>query len=210
VLSLPKRAPAPLHRLRAYRSAEPQVPQVQATLCGQLLDSPQSHEPRTVKVLCRKAALAGIVPDLLNPLGDGPLWPEGRHVASDLGEVDLVVASVGPGTFGEADGCSGDFADLLSDGANLYHIFVAADIECLVVDDISRRFKQGEKGARDVLDVNERPPRGAIGLETHPALREGGSGEVVDHDVGSQSGRRSVSRGVTQISRTEVRVRELG
>ena len=115
----------------------------------------------------------------------------------------------GPAPSAKLTGSSGDLADLLSDRADLYHILVAADIEGLVVDDLARRLEQGEKRSGNVLHVHQRSPRAAVGLEPYAALGEGGSGQVVDHDVGAQPRRGSVRRGVSQIGRTEVVVREL-
>src|SRR5687768_18464748 len=133
-------------------SPNTQVRQVQPAFLSQPLNLAQSHITRTLEVLCRKAALRSVSPDLLDALRDGPDRLEGRHLATNLGEIDLVVARVRPCACGEGDGSASDLADLLCDRADLDHIFVTADIEGLIVDDITGCFEQRDKRPRDIFN----------------------------------------------------------
>src|SRR5882757_1746136 len=66
--------------------------------------------------------------------------------------------------------------------------------------------QHGDERARDVFYVNEGTPRRAVALNQDFSGSESDSDQVVDDDVGSQSGRDSVRGCVTQERRTEVLV----
>jgi hypothetical protein len=93
---------------------------------------------------------------------------------------------------------------LLGYRADLYHVFVTADIEGLIVDDIAGRFEQGDKRPGDVFNMDQRSPWAAVGLQPYAALRKGRARQVVHHYVGPQPRRGSVRGCVAQVGRTEV------
>ena len=66
------------------------------------------------------------------------------------------------------------------------------------------RRKHQAESLRDVLDVNDRPPRRAIAHDPNLARRVGPAHEVVEDHVGTQSGRGSVGGRVAHVHRAEV------
>ena len=138
-----------------------------------------------------------------DPGGDRPLGLEGRQQRPDLGEVHPVVAGVRTGRRREGHRRAEVLRHLLGDLADLDDILVAADVESLVVDRLAWSVECDGERAGDVLDVDQRPPRAAVGLQPHLAARERRPGEVVDDNVGPQPGRGPVSGRVTQVGRAE-------
>ena len=60
------------------------------------------------------------------------------------------------------------------------------------MDGLPGRIERGGAGARHVLDVDERPPGGAVALKMDDARSHRCTHEVVEHDVEAQSRRDTV------------------
>jgi hypothetical protein len=176
--------------------SHPQVSEVKSTLNGQLLDPVQPDIARALKVLDCQPAIVGILPDLIDSLPDRPLWVESWHLCTDLREVDLIVPCVGTCAIRKRDWSARDLADLLSDCPDLHDVLVPTHIEGLVVNQVTGGLENGEERPGNVLDVHQRSPRAAIGLEPYAALSECSPRQVVDYDVGPQPRRGSVCCGV--------------
>ena len=69
---------------------------------------------------------------------------------------------------------------------DLDHVLVAADVERLIVHIVARASRTAN--ARDVLGMHQRSPRAAVALQANLAAGKSDAGEVVDDDVGAQSG----------------------
>ena len=92
--------------------------------------------------------------------------------------------------------------------ANLVVLDRPSHVERLVVDDLAGRVQYRQERARDVLDVDQRPPGRAVAGDQHLAGGVGERDQVVDDEVAAQPGRHAVRRGVAQERRAERRVRE--
>ena len=107
---------------------------------------------------------------------------------ADLGEVHSIVTLVRAGASGKGDRRIECFGHQRGDVANLDDVLVAADIERLVVHIVARGLENSEERASDVLGMHQRSPRAAVALQPNLAAGERNAGEVVDDDVGAQSG----------------------
>src|SRR5207245_3082303 len=135
----------------------------------ELIDTP---EPRPLEVLDPKAdRLVGLV-QLLCALPRVPLGLEAGEHLGDPTEVRAVVAFVRAGAVGESDLAAGH--GLLHDPGDLRDaevLVVATHVECARPHRVGRSGEHGQEGACDVLDVHDRTPGGAVGLQEHGPRR---------------------------------------
>ena len=85
---------------------------------------------------------------------------------------------------------SDDVDDALDDLGNLADPVVLggrADVERLVVDEVSRRVEHREERPTYVLDVYERSPRRPVALDEDVTGRHRIADEIVDHEITSES-----------------------
>ena len=77
------------------------------------------------------------------------------------------------------------------------------DVEGLIEDGLLGRLECGDERPRDVLDVDDRPPRRAVGLEEDAAIGDSPGDKIVENDIETQSRRDAVGGGGAQEGRTE-------
>jgi hypothetical protein len=106
---------------------------------------------------------------LLYAVGDGPFRFERRKGLVDPREVDPIVALVRSCTGSEGHRRIQRRRHLLRDVSDLHDVFVASDVERAVVHRFTWRLKNRQESTRDVLGVDERPPRRTVTLEPHLA-----------------------------------------
>ena len=78
------------------------------------------------------------------------------------------------------------------------------------MDLVALGLQDGDISQRDVLDMHERAPRGAIGFQPDLAGRERPGRQVIDHEIKPDPGRHAIGRRSAQEGRAEVFVGELG
>src|SRR4029453_10557743 len=106
--------------------------------------------------------------------GGTPLEPELGEGARELAEVDAVAAGIGVAATGVLDPARGRrFLHDLRESADLVVLAVEADVERLVVDELTWRLEQRGRHAGDVFDVDERPPGGSVAEEANIAAGVG-------------------------------------
>ena len=145
-----------------------------------LVQPPRAEQPakavdppvlRSFEFVQLQIALPEGLVELSRARADRPLRPERRETAGDLFEADAVGAGVRAGALGELDpAVRHRLAHDLGDLADLEVLVGPSDVEDLAVDGLARRFEHGEEGARDVLDVDERPPGRAVALQVDAAV----------------------------------------
>ena len=137
----------------------------------QLLDVADALVARSLELLERQLRLAIGVVELLGAAPRIPLRLEGGQHARDLVEVDAVGARVGARIRSDLEPAARNHVgDDRGDIADAVIVRGLADIECLIEDQVLRRFERRDEGARDVFDVDDRPPGRSIGLQIDETL----------------------------------------
>src|SRR5262249_60548468 len=143
-------------------------------------------------------------------VADRPPRTERRHGARQLVAVHAVAARIGAAARRVGDPAArNDLLHHVGDLADLVVLAALADVEGAVVDRVARRLEDGEKRARDVLDVDERPPWRAVALHQDLAGRESVPDEAVDHDVGAKPRRHAIGGGIAREQQAEEVILEL-
>ena len=104
-------------------------------------------------------------------------------------DMPLLEGTEGPGVFAIYDELNVEVEPNLGDFMLLVVFGRGADIEGLIMNQVSGRLQGGDVGERDVRHVDHRAPGGAVALEIDQPLGEGPGGEVVDHEVEANSRR---------------------
>src|SRR5262245_32934841 len=135
------------------------------------LNKPDALE--AVELFLRQAVANERVVHLFRTPADRPLGLEGRKRLPELAAVHFVAARIRSAVFHVLDRAARyDFLDDVRHVFDLIVFFRAADVECLVVDELARRLEYSQKRPRDVFDMDERPPRRAVALDEDFAGRE--------------------------------------
>src|SRR5438552_4127020 len=145
------------HRAPAHARIEP--PRAQ-----EIGNPPEPHVIR--KHISRQSVLREALVELFDAAADRPLGPEAGQMPRQLAAVDPVASRVWAAAFGVPHHAVRDhLLDHPNDVVDLIVLVGGADIERLVVDRLTRRFKHCKKGARDVFDVDQWTPWGAVALD---------------------------------------------
>src|SRR6516225_4346226 len=116
----------------------------------------QSHEPIAVEVLSRKPVRAIVRQQLFHAGGECVFQPKIGQQAAKLGEIDAIVARVLADLAGiDNVGARHQALDDRGNVADSVILGVAADIDRLIVDGCARRIETGDKGAGDILAVDQ-------------------------------------------------------
>ena len=123
----------------------------------------------------------------------------------DLGEINLICPGIGPMLAGIFDAAAGnDLFDRVGQVFDLVILAVLADVEDLVVDQLFGSLQGGDKSATEILDVDQRPPGGAV---AHDLDLPGGvtpGGQIVDDQVEAEERRSAVNGGVPHEDRGKI------
>src|SRR5712692_309601 len=105
---------------------------------------------------------------LLNPATNRPLRSKLRQIPSDLVAVNAVAAEIGATALRVLDAAPGyDFLHHSGYVPNLIIFFGTTDIECLVMDQLSRRLKNGNERAADIFHMDKWAPRRSVARDQH-------------------------------------------
>src|SRR5882724_8813716 len=154
-----KRQPAMLRGPPAYA-------RVHTARGQQVLEVVDPLEPRPLAVLEDEtdATIDGI--ELFGAPTGGPLRLELGQEPVDLLEIRPIAARVRTAARRVRDaGARNDVLDDRGEVADPVILGGLAHVERLVVDRVARRRQDGEKRARDVLGVHDRPPRGSVAAD---------------------------------------------
>ena len=80
----------------------------------------------------------------------------------------------------------------------------AADVERLIENALLGGFECGDEGAGDILDMHDRPPGRSVRLEIDEPSGHRPGNQVVEHDIESDPGRKTVCGRWTQEGGTEI------
>ena len=148
---------------------------------------------------------------LLRALACIPLRREVRQDAANLVAVHAVGTLVGPGIVRKGHrAVRHDGRHDLGKLAYLIVVLGHSDVEGLVPHEVCGRAENREKGARNVFDVYDWPPRGAVGLHVDAPGRQRPGNEIVQHEIESDARRYAIGGGAAQERRAERIVRQLG
>src|SRR6266436_296821 len=153
----------------------------------------QPHELLAIEIAGRETVRAVPCQELLHAGGERVFEPEIRQQSAELGEIDAIVARILADLAGVDDmGPRHQALDDRGDVAHLIILRVAADVDPLVVNDLARSLEKGDKGARDVLAVDQRAPGTAVAHDADIPPGDRAAEKVVDHEVDAQHRRMTV------------------
>ena len=134
-----------------------------------------------------------------------PMRLEAGQTGVNFIKTDAIRALVRLATGGVFDMAAGD--SLLDNGGEVAHLIIlviAPDIKRLIMNALARRLQHSDKRTDDVLDMDDRPPWGAVALDVNLPGSDRPRNEVVQHQIEAHPGRYAVGGGVTQKDRAEV------
>src|SRR5690606_23177043 len=158
--------PSAGHSGQGRAAASPAQVLVEPGLALEPLDVADAEVAVPAEVLGGHAVAGERGHQLLHAAPHGPLRLVFRERRLELAAIDAVAPRVRPGTFRVPDPAAGH--ELLDDVRDLADPVVLArppDVERLVVDPLAWRVQDRDEGAREVLDVDQRPPRRPIALD---------------------------------------------
>src|SRR4029079_307185 len=141
---------------------------VQKAVRHQLLDVADALIARAFELLQRELRRAIRLVQLFGALAGIPLRLEVWQRLVDLVEAYAIAARVRTGVGRERKlAARHDVGDDIGDFANAIILAGAADVEGLIEDLVARCREGGDEGPRNVLDVHDRTPRRAVGLQEY-------------------------------------------
>src|SRR5258708_7080186 len=129
----------------------------------QLFDMPDALISRALELFqCQAGRTIGLI-ELLRTSARVPLRIERRKLATDFLEAHAIRTLVGAGIVRKLDRASRDDGGYdLRQIPNAVIVGGLADVKRLIEYIIGRRFECSDEGARDILDMHDRPPGRAI------------------------------------------------
>src|SRR5882757_4352640 len=177
----------------------------------QFLDVANALVAWPLEFLKRQLRLTKSIVELLGSAPRIPLRLEGGQHACDLAEVDTVGARVGARIRSELElATRNHLRNDRSDIADAVIVRGLADIECLIEDQGLRCFERRDEGARNVFDMDNRPPRRSIRLQIDQTLGDRPSHQIVEHDIEADAWRDAVGGRGAHVGRAEAVVGERG
>src|SRR5690606_25977454 len=120
----------------------------------------------------------------------GPLRLEGRQRPRDLVEAHPIGSLVGCRVGGQFDPAPRNKAcDDLGYVTDAIVVSAVADIESLVPHGLGRRLQNGNESPRDILDMDDRTPRRAVGFQIDQSFRDRPRSQVVQNHIEAQARR---------------------
>src|SRR5262245_25095435 len=170
-------------------------------------DMADQLEARPLEFLQRKARTGVGRVELPGARHCIPLRLEPWEYPGDLVEADTVGARVRSGIGGEFEAAvRNHLGDDLGNLADPVIVPCLADVEGLVVDLFARRLQPGDECTGNVLDVNNRPPWTAVGLEQNDPLGDRPGDEIVEDNVESKSRGETIGSRRAEIGRRKIAV----
>src|SRR6185437_730688 len=178
---------------------------VDDTVRQQLLNMSNALVARAFELFEGQAGCLICSVNLLYAHARGPARFEIRQGACDLLEVDTIASLVGTSIARIFDPAFR--YDICHDSRNLTDpviLFGSSDVESFVEDFLDRRRQHCNEGARDVLDMNDRPPRASVRFQVDEFLGHCPSNKIVEDDVEAHARREAIGRRGTQECWTKV------
>src|SRR5882757_5425887 len=176
----------------------------QDAIGDQFLDVADALVAWPLEFLMRQLRLTKRIAELLGSAPRIPLRLEGGQRTCDLAEVDTVGARVGTRIRTELElATRNHLRNDRSDIADAEVVCGLADVERLIGDQDLRCSERRDEGARNIFNMDDRPPRRSIRFQIDETLGHRPSHQIVEYDIETDAWRDAVGGRRAHVGRAE-------